>query len=101
MLVENCNGRVCSTLAKVRTSRVDTSSYIYVPDGRTAEIKSFRDSDHAQIGSVKLSKDPDSIGYDPDTKHVTNGSGGPHLECAAPVSFLVFLLKASERGLSK
>jgi hypothetical protein len=38
---------------------------------------------------------------DPDTKHVTNGGGGPHLEYAAPVSFLVFLLKASETGLSK
>jgi len=38
----------------------------------------FRGSDYAQIGSVKLLEDADSIGYDPDTKHlyVTNGAGG-------------------------
>ena len=44
----------------------------------TGEIKIFRGSDYAQIGSVKLLEDADSIGYDPDTKHlyVTNGGGG-------------------------
>ena len=47
----------------------------------TGEIKIFRGSDYAQIGSVKLLEDADSIGYDPDTKHlyVTNGGGGAHL----------------------
>jgi DNA-binding beta-propeller fold protein YncE len=41
----------------------------------------FRGSDHAQSGSVKLLEDADSIGYDPDTKHlyVTNGGGEAHL----------------------
>jgi hypothetical protein len=50
----------------------------------TGEIKIFRGSDHAQIGSVKLLEDADSIGYDPDTKHLyaTNGGGGAHLEYA-------------------
>ena len=59
-LVENCNGRVCSTFTKAGTSRVDTSWCIYVTDGQTAEIKIFRGSDYAQIGSnVKLSEDAD------------------------------------------
>jgi hypothetical protein len=50
----------------------------------TGEIKIFRGSDYAQIGSVKFLEDADSIGYDPDTKHlyVTNGGGGAHLEYA-------------------
>ena len=66
---------------------------------RTAEIKIFRGSDYTQIGSVKLSEDADSIGYDPDKHlHVTDRGGGAHLEYAAAVSFLVSLLKASETG---
>jgi len=83
-LVENCNGRVCSTFTKVGTSRVDTSSCIYVTDNGTGEIKIFRGSDYARIGSVKLSEDTDSIGYNPDTKqlYVTNSGGGAHLEYA-------------------
>jgi hypothetical protein len=83
-LVENCNGRVCSTFSKAGTSRVDTFSYIYVTHAGTGEIKIFRGSDDAQVGSVKLLEDADSIGYDPDTKHlrVTNGGDGAHLEYA-------------------
>jgi len=83
-LVENCNGRVCSTFTNAGTSCVDTFSCIYVTDGGTGEIKIFRGSDYAQIGSVKLLEDADSIGCDPDTKHlyVTNGGGGAHLEYA-------------------
>ena len=59
----------------------------------TGEIKIFRGSDYAHIGSVKLLQDADSIGYDPDTQHlyVTNGGGGARLEYATPISFLVFL----------
>ena len=33
-------------------------------------------------GSVKLLEDADSIGYNPDTKHVTNGGGGAPNEYA-------------------
>jgi hypothetical protein len=35
----------------------------------TGEIKIFRASDYAQVGSVKLLEDADSIGENPDTKH--------------------------------
>jgi hypothetical protein len=50
-----------------------------------------------KIGSVKLSEDADSIGYDPDKHlHVTDRGGGAHLEYAAAVSFFGVLLKADE-----
>jgi hypothetical protein len=70
---------------------------MYVPDGRAAEIKIFRGSDYGQIGSVKLLRIPIRLATSRTQKrlYVTNGGGGPHLEYAPAVSFLVFLLKAS------
>jgi len=35
-------------------------------DSVTDEIKTFRGYDYAQIGSLKLLEDADSVGYDPD-----------------------------------
>lgn len=57
---------------------------IYVTDGGTGELKIFRGSDYAPIGSIKLLEDADSIGYDSESKHlyVTNGGGGAHLDYA-------------------
>ena len=40
-LVENCNGRVCSTFTKAGTSRADSSSCIHETDRGTGEIKFF------------------------------------------------------------
>jgi|SRR6516162_2029827 len=52
------------------TARVDTFSCIYVTHAGTGEIGIFPGSDYARIGSVKLLEDVESIGYDPDTKHL-------------------------------
>lgn len=57
---------------------------VYVTDGGTGELKIFRGSDYAQVGTVKLLPDADSIGYDSETKrlYVTNGGEGAHLDYA-------------------
>src|SRR6516225_4737331 len=89
-LVENCNGRVGSTFTRAGTSRVDTFSCIYVTDGRTGEIKIFRGSDYAQIGSVKLLEDADSIHYDSDTNTFTARArfGNPGSRSLSPTAGL-------------
>ena len=82
--LHRCRGK----FAKVGTSRVDTFPYIYVTHAGTGEIRIFRGSDYARIGSVKLLEDADSIGYDPDkTPCVTHGGGGAHLEYALASGF--------------
>jgi hypothetical protein len=48
----------------------------------TGEIKIFRGSDYAQIGSVKLLEDADPIGYDPyktPLRHQRRWRGAPRV----------------------
>jgi DNA-binding beta-propeller fold protein YncE len=53
---------------------------IYITDGDAGEVKIFDGTTYAQISSVKLLEDADSIGYDSTTKYlyVDNGGGDVH-----------------------
>jgi hypothetical protein len=66
----------------------------------TGEIKIFRGSDYAQIGSVKLWEDADPIGYDPyktPLRHQRRWRGAPRVR--HPNFLLVFLPRWAKQGL--
>jgi hypothetical protein len=65
------------------------ATILLVTHAWTGEIRIFRGSDYAEIGSVKLFEDVDFIGYDPNTKHiyVINGGGSGHPESALASGF--------------
>jgi hypothetical protein len=67
----------------------------------TGEIKIFRGSDYAQIGSVKLLEDADPIGYDPfktPLRHQRRWRGAPRVR--HPNFLFTVLTKVGETGPS-
>jgi DNA-binding beta-propeller fold protein YncE len=49
---------------------------IYVTDGGAGELKVYDGKSFSLVGEVKLLKDADSIGYDPETKYLYIDNGG-------------------------